>query len=79
MVFTQEQKIFIVESYFRNGHLVVGVCQYSIQSCFVEFRQQFPDAVLTHNTFQRNLTYSIQLFCKIRSVDKKCSGCPKKK
>ncbi|RZC32816.1 hypothetical protein BDFB_014811, partial [Asbolus verrucosus] len=46
MVFTQEQNIFIVESYFRNGHLVDGVCQYSIRACFVGFRQQFPDAVL---------------------------------
>ncbi|RZC35956.1 hypothetical protein BDFB_014711, partial [Asbolus verrucosus] len=45
MMFTQEQKIFIVESYFRNGHLVVGVWQYSIQTCFVEFYQQFSDAI----------------------------------
>ncbi|RZC33649.1 hypothetical protein BDFB_015284 [Asbolus verrucosus] len=49
MVFTQEQKIFIVESYFPNGHLVDGVWQYSVQACFVEFRQHFPDAVLTQH------------------------------
>ncbi|RZC39431.1 hypothetical protein BDFB_015308 [Asbolus verrucosus] len=42
MIFTQEQKIFIVESYFPNGHLVDGVWQYSVQACFF-----FPDAVLT--------------------------------
>ncbi|RZC35074.1 hypothetical protein BDFB_014056 [Asbolus verrucosus] len=44
MIFTQEEKIFIVESYFRNGHLVDGVWQYSIQAGFVEFSQQFADA-----------------------------------
>ncbi|RZB40226.1 hypothetical protein BDFB_011519 [Asbolus verrucosus] len=43
----------------------------SIQACFVEFRQQFPDATLTHNTFQHNLTYWTQLFCEIGSVDRK--------
>ncbi|RZC33336.1 hypothetical protein BDFB_014006 [Asbolus verrucosus] len=40
MVFTQEQNIFIVESYFRNGHLVDGVWQYSVQTCSAEFLQQ---------------------------------------
>ncbi|RZB89861.1 hypothetical protein BDFB_014322 [Asbolus verrucosus] len=58
MVFTQEQKIFVVESYFRNDH-PVGLWQYSIQASVIEFRQQFPDAVLTYNTFQHNVTYCI--------------------
>ncbi|RZC32986.1 hypothetical protein BDFB_009773 [Asbolus verrucosus] len=56
MVFTQEQKNFIVESYFRNGHLFDGVWWYSNQACFVEFHQQFPGAALTRNMFQHNLT-----------------------
>ncbi|RZC34005.1 HTH Tnp Tc3 2 domain containing protein [Asbolus verrucosus] len=66
MIFTQEEKIFIVESYFRNGHLVDGVWQYSIQAGFVEFSQQFADAC-------------IELFHKTGLVDrKKSSGHPKK-
>ena len=52
MVLLQEHKIFIVESYFRNGRRVEGVWQYSIQDGFEEFQQQFPDIVITYDTFE---------------------------
>jgi hypothetical protein len=77
MVFSQEQKIYIVESYFRNRHLIDGEWQYSIEACFEEFRLQFPDAALTYNIFHHNLTECIQIFRETGSVDrKKGSGRP---
>jgi hypothetical protein len=80
MVFSQEQKIYIVESYFRNGHLIDGEWQYSIEACFEEFRLQFPDAALTYNIFHHNLTQCIQIFRETGSVDrKKVSGRPTKR
>jgi transposase len=80
MVFSQEQKIYIVESYFRNGHLIDGEWQYSIEACFEEFRLQFPDAALTYNIFHHNLTQCIQIFRETGSVDrKKGSGRPTKR
>ncbi|CAH1379233.1 unnamed protein product, partial [Tenebrio molitor] len=60
-------KIFIVESYFRNGHLIDGEWQYSIEACFEEFRLQFPDAALTYNTFHHNLKQCIQIFRETES------------
>ncbi|CAH1372399.1 unnamed protein product, partial [Tenebrio molitor] len=80
MVFSQEQKIYIVESYFRNGHLIDDEWQYSIEACFEEFRLQFPDAALTYNIFHHNLTQCIQIFRETGSVDrKKGSGRPTKR
>jgi hypothetical protein len=70
LLFSQEQKIFVVESYFRNGHLIDGEWQYSIKACFEEFRRQFPNSVLTYNTFRHNLTQWIQVFRETRSVDR---------
>jgi hypothetical protein len=70
----------MVESYFRNGHLIDGEWQYSIEACFEEFRLQFPDAALTYNTFHHNLKQCIQIFRETESVDrKKGSGRPTKR
>jgi hypothetical protein len=80
MAFSQEQKIYIVESYFRSGHLIDGEWQYSIEACCEEFRQQFPDATLTYNIFHHNLTQCIQISRETGSVDrKKGSGRPTKR
>ncbi|EFA13615.1 hypothetical protein TcasGA2_TC004247 [Tribolium castaneum] len=43
MVYTSEQKAFLLESYFRNGEKVNGVWKYSIQPCLEEFREAFPE------------------------------------
>ncbi|RZC40620.1 hypothetical protein BDFB_015163, partial [Asbolus verrucosus] len=52
MVYTLEQKTFLVESYFRNGTKVDGVWTYSVQNCMEEFRTEFPEVVLVYRQFQ---------------------------
>jgi hypothetical protein len=43
-MFTLEQKIFIVQCYFRNGErLENGEWSYSTPQVFEEFQQKFPD------------------------------------
>lgn len=77
MALLQEHKIFMVEAYFRSGHRVEGVWQYSIHDCFEEFRQEFPNLVLPYNTFRCSLNHCIQLFRETGSVlRKKGSGRP---
>ncbi|RZC00548.1 hypothetical protein BDFB_004971 [Asbolus verrucosus] len=39
MIFTTEHKIFITESYFRNGVIENGEWRYSSRTCLQEFRQ----------------------------------------
>ncbi|EFA13392.1 hypothetical protein TcasGA2_TC016024 [Tribolium castaneum] len=46
MVYTSEQKAFLLESYFRNGEKVNGVWKYSIQPCLEEFREAFPEVIV---------------------------------
>lgn len=80
MVLLQEHKIFIVESYFRNGRRVEGVWQYSIQDCFEEFQQQFPDIVITYDTFRASVKHCIDRFRETGSVSRKeGSGRPTKR
>jgi hypothetical protein len=43
-MFTSEQKIFIVQCYFRNGE-----SSYSTPLVFEEFQQKFPDFQGTHS------------------------------
>jgi hypothetical protein len=48
LVFTLEQKTFLIESYFRNrnGFKVNGSRIYSIQNCLEEFISEFPNVVV---------------------------------
>jgi hypothetical protein len=45
MVFTLEQRIFVLECYFRNGRKDNGVWIYSFEETFAEFQEVFPMAV----------------------------------
>ncbi|CAH1379033.1 unnamed protein product [Tenebrio molitor] len=47
-----QHKIFMPESYIRNGRRVDGVWQYSMQDCSEEFRQEFPNVVLHYDNFR---------------------------
>jgi hypothetical protein len=53
-------KIFIVDSYFRNGRKIDGVWEYSVQEAWNEYREQFPDNIVDYahfcNTLKRNTT-----------------------
>jgi hypothetical protein len=45
MVFTLEQRIFVLECYFRNGRKDNGVWIYLFEETFAEFQEVFPMAV----------------------------------
>jgi hypothetical protein len=57
MVFTREQQIFVIESYFRNGYQAEnGAWVYQIESTFQEFAENFPNVVLCEH-FSETLKY----------------------
>lgn len=59
MVFTQEQKTFIIKSYYRNGtRLPNGGYSYSIPACVEELRNEYPQAAILHD--YNNLFNSIK-------------------
>ncbi|KAL1498412.1 hypothetical protein ABEB36_009218 [Hypothenemus hampei] len=80
MVFTNEQKTFMIETYFRNGHQVNGEWVYEIQPCFREFREQFPEFAVDELNFTKTLKYVVTLFRETGSIQRKSgSGRPKKR
>jgi hypothetical protein len=46
LVFTLEQKTFLIENYFRNGLKVNGSWIYSVQNCLEEFIAEFPNVIV---------------------------------
>jgi hypothetical protein len=52
MTFTEQHKVFMVMSYFRNGVKIDGVWQYSLALCMEEFGKEFTDISLKN--FQEN-------------------------
>lgn len=80
MVYTLEQKAFMIECYFRNGTKVNGIWAYSIQSCLEEYRAEFPDVVVDYKLFQDTLNRCVKLFRETGSVSRKTgSGRPLKR
>jgi hypothetical protein len=66
LVFTLEQKTFLIESYFRNrnGLKVNGSWIYSVQNCLEEFIAEFPNVFVDGKTFEDNLSRCVKLFCE---------------
>jgi hypothetical protein len=48
MAFTEQHKVFMVISYFRNGVKIDGVWQYSLALCMEEFGEEFPDIAVKY-------------------------------
>nr|XP_015833260.1 PREDICTED: uncharacterized protein LOC107397488 [Tribolium castaneum] len=71
MVYTSEQKAFLLESYFRNGQKVNGVWKYSIQPCLEEFREAFPEVVIVYEEFKNTLHRNVNLFRGTASTSRK--------
>nr|XP_008198792.1 PREDICTED: uncharacterized protein LOC103314449 [Tribolium castaneum] len=71
MVYTSEQKAFLLESYFRNGEKVNGVWKYSIQPCLEEFREAFPEVVIVYEEFKNTLHRNVNLFRGTASTSRK--------
>ncbi|RZC35016.1 hypothetical protein BDFB_011406, partial [Asbolus verrucosus] len=80
MVFSQQQKIFMVEAYLRNGRKVEGVWEYSISACIEEFRIEFPEMVFEYEMFRQTLNLYICNFRQTGSITRKSgSRRPKKR
>ncbi|RZC36811.1 hypothetical protein BDFB_013083, partial [Asbolus verrucosus] len=71
VVYTLEQKTFLVESYFRNGTKVDGVWTYSVQNCMEEFRTEFLEVVLVYRQFQETVSRCIKVFRETGNVTRK--------
>jgi hypothetical protein len=73
-MFTLEQKMFIVQCYFRNGEL-----SYSTLRVFEKFQQKFPDFQGNYQLAQK-VSKCVNMFLEIGSVlRKKGSGRPTKR
>jgi hypothetical protein len=55
VVYSTEQKAFMIESYFGNGHKVNDQWSYSVQHCLQEFHLQFPQVVVDCKQLQKCL------------------------
>lgn len=80
MAFTSEQKVFMLESYFRNGRKVDEIWIYSKPDCIAEFRTAFPEVIVDYNHFNATLDRCIKLFRETGSIlRKEGSGRPLKR
>lgn len=80
MDFSQEQRRFMVESYFRNGRRVEGAWHYSIQDCLEEFRAEFPAVAVDYDRFRTTLNHCVRLFRETGSICRKDgSGRPRQR
>ncbi|KAL1516429.1 hypothetical protein ABEB36_000347 [Hypothenemus hampei] len=80
MVFTMEQKTFMLESYFRNGNKINGVWTYSLQLCMEEFRIEFPNVTLDYTQFRQSLKNIVAVFRETGNMSRKPgSGRPPKR
>ncbi|RZB40389.1 HTH 29 domain containing protein, partial [Asbolus verrucosus] len=71
MVYSVEQKSFMIESYFRNGRKINDEWSYSIQDCLEEFRVEFPTVAVDYKQFRECLNYSVKLFRETGSIKRK--------
>ncbi|RZC37319.1 hypothetical protein BDFB_011348 [Asbolus verrucosus] len=51
MPFSQEQKMFVLESYLRSGHKIDTIWQYNIPHCLEVFRNEFLEVVFHNDQF----------------------------
>jgi hypothetical protein len=80
-MFTLDQKILIVQCYFRNGkRLENGEWSYLTTQVFEEFHQKFPDFQGTYQQLAQKVYKCVNIFLETGSVlRKKDSGRPTKK
>jgi hypothetical protein len=62
MDFTEQHKVFMVMSYFRNGVKIDGVWQYSLALCMEEFGEEFPDIAVEYTQFRQTLNICLKNF-----------------
>ena len=52
MAYCLEHKVFLVQSYYRNGVKVDGDWTYSWQACVEKFQVEFPNIATDHNNLK---------------------------
>lgn len=71
-MFTINHKVFLIESYFRNGvKLENGEWSYSLQPCIEEFRAEFPNFPTTYDSLRQLIQGSVVKFRETGSVSRK--------
>ncbi|RZB40404.1 hypothetical protein BDFB_015253 [Asbolus verrucosus] len=71
MFFTAEHKIFIIESYFRNGIIENDEWRYSSSACLQEFQRKFDEMVFLEGDFLNLVRNTVKNFRQNGSVDRK--------
>jgi hypothetical protein len=74
MVFTVDIKLFLTESYFRNGTKIGGVGVYSMQNCIEKFQAEFPNSGVDYIQFKKTLDRAVNLFHRTGSILRKPSS-----
>lgn len=63
MPFTTEQEGFILKAHYRSGtHQEDGSWAYSLQNCMQQFRENYPDVVVSYKTFAKHRDRIIERF-----------------
>jgi len=79
MVFTTEQKAYMVEVYLKTAVKVDDTWTYSIPAALAEFHQKYPGLAVQYKLFADTLQHSVRLFRETGSVTRKIgSGRPTK-
>ncbi|KAJ3666170.1 hypothetical protein Zmor_001623 [Zophobas morio] len=80
MAFSEQHKMFMVISYYRNGVKEDGTWQFLIGLCMEKFREEFPDFAVEYTQFRQTLNVSLKNFQETGSVTRKTgTGRPKKR
>ncbi|RZC05034.1 hypothetical protein BDFB_014960, partial [Asbolus verrucosus] len=78
MTFTDHYKRCMLEMYFRNNKKINGQWIYSTRNAFEDFRETFPDVIVTFEQFSKKVRRLVDLYRETGSVGrKKGSGRPK--
>ena len=70
MVYSVEQDIFIVTSYYRNGTFANGEFVYSLTSCKQEYLAKYSDLIVQETSSEAHIRDVINRFVRTGSVDK---------
>ncbi|KAJ3650075.1 hypothetical protein Zmor_021783 [Zophobas morio] len=70
MVYSVQEDIFIVMSYYPNGTFVNGECMYSVTVCKQKFLPKYRDLIIQETSLKAHIKDVINRFVQTSSVDK---------
>ena len=71
MVLNDEQRIFALKSYLRNGSKVNGNWIYSMKDAFRDFQEKFPAVLVQYKTFYDDLSKIVDNFRQTGTINRK--------